>query len=113
MADDSKSTQVQVANARPEDVGKGAARVSRRIMQELGLQPGDVLEVIGQRHTAVIPIPPFPEDEDLEIIRLDGLQRGKAGVSAGERIEVRRAQVKPATRVVLGPAPGLWPIFGG
>lgn len=37
MADDSKSAQVQVANARPEDVGKGAARVSRRIMQELGL----------------------------------------------------------------------------
>lgn len=104
MAEDSKSAQVQVANARPEDVGKGAARVSRRIMQELGLQPGDVLEVVGQRHTAVIPIPPFPEDEDLEIIRLDGLQRANAGVSAGERIEVRRAQVKPASRVVLGPA---------
>jgi transitional endoplasmic reticulum ATPase len=99
-----KGVQVQVANARPEDVGKGVARVSRKILQSLGIQQGDVLEIIGQRHTAAIAITPYPEDEDLEIIRLDGLQRANAGVTAGERIEVRRIQTRPATRVTLGPA---------
>jgi transitional endoplasmic reticulum ATPase len=96
--------QVQVANARPEDVGKGAARVSRKTLQALGMQPGEALEIIGKRHTAAIVVPPYPEDEDLEIIRLDGLQRGNAGVTAGERIEVRRAQIRAATRVTLAPA---------
>ncbi len=96
--------QVQVANARPEDVGKGAARVSRKTLQALGMQQGEAVEIIGKRHTAAIVVPPYPEDEDLEIIRLDGLQRGNAGVTAGERIEVRRAQTRPATRVTLAPA---------
>ncbi|MFC7554784.1 hypothetical protein ACFQU7_25075 [Pseudoroseomonas wenyumeiae] len=84
MADaEPKGAQVQVANARPEDVGKGIARISRKVMQNLGMQQGDVLEIIGQRHTAAIAVVPFAEDEDLEIIRLDGLQRANAGVSAG------------------------------
>ena len=101
---ESKGVQVQVANARPEDVGKGLARISRKAVKALDLGPGDVLELVGQRHTAVIAAPPYPEDEDLEIIRLDGLQRANAGVSAGERIDVRRAQARPATRVTLAPA---------
>jgi transitional endoplasmic reticulum ATPase len=96
--------QVQVANARPEDVGKGTARVSRKTLQALGMQQGEALEISGKRHTAALVLPPYPEDEDLEIIRLDGLQRGNAGVTAGERIEVRRAQVRAATRVTLAPA---------
>ncbi|MBI0534755.1 AAA family ATPase [Roseomonas sp. KE2513] len=101
---DSKGTQVQVANARPEDVGKGVARVSRKVMQALGVQQGDALEIIGQRHTAALALPPYPEDEDLEIIRLDGLQRANAGVTAGERIEIRAAGARTATRVTLAPA---------
>ncbi|RKK06027.1 AAA family ATPase [Pseudoroseomonas wenyumeiae] len=105
MADaEPRGTQVQVANARPEDVGKGIARISRKVMQNLGMQQGDVLEIIGQRHTAAIAVVPFAEDEDLEIIRLDGLQRANAGVSAGERIEVRRVQARPAARVTVAPA---------
>ena len=105
MADtETKGTQVQVANARSEDVGKGVARVSRKLMQALGMQQGDPIEIVGKRHTAAIAVPPYPEDEDLEIIRLDGLQRANAGVTAGERIEVRPAQVRTATRVTLAPA---------
>lgn len=46
--------QVQVANARPEDVGKGAARVSRKTLQALGMRQGDTLEITGKRHTAAI-----------------------------------------------------------
>jgi len=99
-----KGVQVQVANARPEDVGKGVARVSRKALQALGIGQGDVLEIVSARHTAAIAVPPYPEDEDLEIIRLDGLQRANAGVTAGERIEIRRVEAKAATRVTLAPA---------
>ncbi|MBN8928395.1 MAG: AAA family ATPase [Rhodospirillales bacterium 69-11] len=105
MADpDPKTVQVQVANARPEDVGKGVARVSRKVLQALGMQQGDPIEIASQRHTAALALPPYPEDEDLEIIRLDGLQRANAGVTAGERVEVRRAVLRTATRVTFAPA---------
>ena len=99
-----KGVQVQVANARTEDVGKGIARISRKTMQALGVRQGDAIEIIGPRHTAAIAVAPYSEDEDLEIIRLDGLLRGNAGVTAGERIDVRRADVHPATRITFAPA---------
>jgi transitional endoplasmic reticulum ATPase len=99
-----KGIQVQVANARPEDVGKGVVRVSLAVMQSLGVRTGEAVEIIGRRHTAAIAVPPYEEDEGLEIIRLDGLQRANAGVTAGERLEIRRADVRPAARVTLAPA---------
>lgn len=101
---EAKGAQVQVANARPEDVGKGVARVSRGTFQALGMQPGEAIEIIGKRHTAAVAVPSYPEDEQLAIIRLDGLQRGNAGVAAGEQIEVRRAQARPASRITFAPA---------
>ncbi|HTR18162.1 MAG TPA: CDC48 family AAA ATPase [Acetobacteraceae bacterium] len=101
---DSKGIQLTVANARPEDVGKGVARISRRAALALNLGPGDVLELAGPRHTVAIPVPPYPEDETLEIIRLDGLQRANAGVAASDRIDLRRVQPRVATRVTLAPA---------
>lgn len=105
MADaEPKGMQVQVANARPEDVGKGVARIGRRVLQALGIREGDPLEIIGQRHTAALAVPPYPEDEAIEIIRLDGLQRANAGVTGGDHVEVRRAEVKAAKRVTLAPA---------
>lgn len=94
---EAKGVQVQVANARPEDVGKGVARISRKAMQAMGVREGDALEIAGKRHTAAIAMQPYPED-------LDGLQRANAGVSAGEHIEIRRAELRTATRVTLAPA---------
>lgn len=99
-----KTVQVQVANARPEDVGKGGARVSRKTLQALGIAQGEAIEIVASRHTTAIALPPFPEDEDLEIIRLDGLQRANAGVTAGERVELRPAPAPVASRITFAPA---------
>jgi len=105
MADtDPKGERVQVANARSQDVGKCVARLGRAVLERLGIREGEPIEIIGQRHTAAIAVPPYPEDEGLEIIRLDGLQRANAGVGSGDFVEVRPAEVKPANRVVLAPA---------
>ncbi|MDO9706836.1 CDC48 family AAA ATPase [Paracraurococcus lichenis] len=101
---ETKGVQLQVANARAEDVGKGVARISRKAFQALGIRSGDAIEVAGKRHTAALAMPPTPEDEDLEIIRLDGLQRANAGVTAGERVAVTRSEARPAIRVTLAPA---------
>jgi transitional endoplasmic reticulum ATPase len=102
--DRSVTRKVQVANLPPSDSGRGFARLPDRLMDELGLAEGDVIEIIGKRSTAARAIRPYGEDENIDIIRLDGLQRANAGVGSGDHVEVRKAQSKPATRVVFAPA---------
>ncbi|MBB5686575.1 CDC48 family AAA ATPase [Sphingobium boeckii] len=103
---DSENTgrRLQVANARPEDSGRGLARLSRATMQALGLAEGDVIEIVGKRTTPARAVFPYQEDEGLELIRLDGLQRANAGVGSGDFIEIRKADSRPAQRVVFAPA---------
>lgn len=105
MADaETPAHRLQVANSRPEDSGRGLAHVPRAMMARLGIQEGDVIEIIGKRSTPARAVLPYPEDEGLEILRIDGLQRANAGVGSGDQVEIRRAESKPATRVVFAPA---------
>ncbi|HEY8505980.1 MAG TPA: CDC48 family AAA ATPase [Gemmataceae bacterium] len=101
---ETRAERLQVAGARPQDVGKSIARLPLKAMQALGLREGDVVEITGKRVTAAFALQPYPEDEGLDVIRLDGLQRANADVGMGDTVEVRKAEVKPARRVVLAPA---------
>ncbi len=96
--------RLQVANLAPADAGRGVARLPVKLMTELGLAEGDVIAISGKRQTAARAIRPYGDDEGLDIIRLDGLQRANAGIGSGEFVEVKKAKSKPATRVVFAPA---------
>ena len=96
--------RLQVANLPPADSGRGIARVPKKIMDQLGLADGDVIEIVGKRVTPARAIRPYGDDEGLDIIRLDGLQRANAGVGSGDFVEVRKGLSKAATRVVFAPA---------
>ena len=47
-----KSRKVQVASLPPADSGRGFARLPDKLMDELGLTEGDVIEIVGKRTTA-------------------------------------------------------------
>ena len=96
--------RLQVAGSKVKDSGKGVARVSRKALEELGIRDGDTIEIVGKRATPAIALPPYSEDEGLDVIRLDGLQRANADVGMGDHVEIRRAEPKPATRIQLAPA---------
>ncbi|MEN2786415.1 CDC48 family AAA ATPase [Sphingomonas qilianensis] len=105
MADSENPVRkLQVANARPEDSGRGLAHVPRSLMAALALIEGDVIEIVGKSSTPARAVAPYAEDEGLEIVRIDGLQRANAGVGSGDFVEVRKVESKPATRVVFAPA---------
>jgi transitional endoplasmic reticulum ATPase len=99
-----KSRKVQVASLPPADSGRGFARLPDKLMDELSLNEGDVIEIRGKRTTAARAIRPYGEDEGIDIIRLDGLQRANAGVGSGDFVEVAKADSSPATRIVFAPA---------
>ena len=98
------TVRLQVAAARQEESGQGIARMPRSAFQALGITDGDFVEIEGKRLTAAVAIPGYPEDEALEVVRLDGLQRANAGTASGEHVTIRKADAKPATRVVFAPA---------
>jgi transitional endoplasmic reticulum ATPase len=105
MADEERQpTRLQVATMRPEDSGRGLARLPRRLMAELALGEGDVVEIAGKRATPARAVAPYPEDEGLDIIRLDGLQRANAEIGSGDFVTIRKAESKSAQRVVFAPA---------
>jgi len=96
--------RLQVAPARQEESGQGLARMPRSAFKELGINEGDVVEITGKRRTAAIAMAAYAEDDTLDVIRLDGLQRGNAEAGSGEHVDILKAESRPATRVVFAPA---------
>ena len=101
---DDRAIKLQVAAARQEESGHGIARLSRTSLSAIGALEGDVLEITGKSATVARAMLGYPEDEELQVIRLDGLQRGNAEVGSGEYVKVRKAESRPAQRVVFAPA---------
>lgn len=96
--------RLQVAAARQEESGQGIARMPRSAFQALGITEGDVIEIVGKRSTVAVAMPAYDEDQSLDVVRLDGLQRGNAETGSGEHVTIRRAESRPAKRVVFAPA---------
>lgn len=101
---DKDTIRLQVAAARQEESGRGIARMPRTAFQALGISEGDIVEIEGKRVTAALAFHAYDEDESLEVVRVDGLQRANAETASGEHVKIRRAESRPATRVVFAPA---------
>ncbi len=103
MAND-HSLRLKVASAQQPDVGKGIVRIGQTQIRELGLGRGDIVEIRGKGVTAAIVVPAYPQDEGIDIIRMDGLIRSNAKVGIGEYVELKKSQWKAAKKVTLAPA---------
>ncbi|MEO0871833.1 MAG: AAA family ATPase, partial [Pseudomonadota bacterium] len=101
---ETRSVRLQVAPARQEESGQGIVRMPRSAFQQLGITEGDVVQIEGKRVTVAIAMAAYPEDDTLDVVRLDGLQRGNAEAASGEHVVISSAQSRPATRVVFAPA---------
>ena len=101
---ETRDVKLQVAAARQEESGHGIARLPRSAMGALAVAEGDIVEIVGKRATAARVVHAYPEDEALQLVRLDGLQRANADVGSGDHVVVRRAESRPAQRVIFAPA---------
>ena len=99
-----KEIELRVVEALQNDVGKGIVRIDTQSRNELGVNVGDVVEIIGKRTTVAIVWKAHVEDEGLGIIRMDGTTRYNAKVSIGDKVRVRKANVREARTVILAPS---------
>ena len=95
---------LRVAEGLSQDVGAGRARLDAETRLQLGVSPGDVVEIEGGRKTGAIVWRARPVDEGKGIIRIDNLTRKNARVSIGDKVIVRKAEPKIAHRVLIAPA---------
>ncbi len=103
MPSTTKEYILRVAEAKRYEAMRGKARIPERVMNKLGIDPGDVIEITGRRTTVAIAWPAFKEDENSDIIRIDGIIRKNAGVSIGEKVIIRKVEAKPAIHVKFAP----------
>lgn len=94
---------LRVAEAYHKDVGRGIARIDTRLMQQMGLVSGDIIEISGKAKTYAI-VWPNVEREQENRIRIDGNLRSNAKVGIDDRVTIQKVQAKHAQRVTLAPS---------
>lgn len=99
----SPKIQLRVAEAKHRDVGKRRARIDTLSMDRLGIKPGEVVELIGKRSTPVTVWPCESQENDRDIIRIDGQTRKNVGVGLNDFLTVRKIRSKAARSVFLIP----------
>ena len=94
---------LKVAEAPQSDVGLGRARVDTRTRMTLGVDVGEIIEIVGKKSTAAKLFRTMQEDEGKGIVRIDGLVRRNLGISISDKVEVKKATVDGAQRVTIAP----------
>src|SRR3989344_2411053 len=99
-----KEVRLKVMEAVQDDVNKGIVKIDSAFMKQMEVNPGDIVEIKGERSTAAIVDRAYPGDIGLNIIRMDGNIRRNARTSIGEMVTIVKAAVKPAKKVSIAPA---------
>lgn len=94
---------LRVAETNPKFVGRGMALVDPKIMEEMDLSTGDVIEVSGKKKSYVLLWSSQRDDHGKRLIRIDGYTRNNIGVGIDDTVGVRKVNVKKAEQVILAP----------
>jgi transitional endoplasmic reticulum ATPase len=95
--------KLKVSEAKYRDVGKGIAHIPKRVMRQLSINSGDVIEIEGDSKlkTSVIAWPAYDPDENADSILIDQITRSNAGTHLDDFITVRKAKTVLATSISL------------
>jgi transitional endoplasmic reticulum ATPase len=104
MVEEIELRVAEIPSTRQDDVGRGIVRMDTRAMKDLGVMPGDIVEINGNRKTVTIVDTAYPSDVGLGIVRMDGLTRKNAGTTIGETIKIKKVQWAEADKVTLAPS---------
>ncbi len=99
----SKLIELELVEALQEDIDKGLARVSSKVMNELDLVSGDIIEIKGKESSVVRVMRSIKDDLNKRVIRLDGTTRSNISASIGDNIKVSKTKIQEAKKITLSP----------
>ena len=94
---------LKVAETNPKFVGRGMALVDPKVMEEMDLSTGDVIEISGKKKSYVLLWSGQRDDQGKKLIRIDGYTRNNIGVGIDDIVSVHKVNVKKAEQVILAP----------
>jgi transitional endoplasmic reticulum ATPase len=95
---------LRVAETNPKFVGRGIALLDPKVMEELNLSTGDVIEIFGKKKTFALLWSSQPTDYGAGIIRIDGYTRNNIVAGIDDRVTIQKVKdVEKAEQVILTP----------
>lgn len=99
-----KNIMLRVAETYPKFVGRGVCLIDPKVMQDVNLIPGDVIEISSQsKKSYVLLWTSQPSDYGRGLIRIDGYTRNNISLGIDDLVNIRKVIVKNATQIVLSP----------
>ena len=96
--------KVRVKDAYKSDAGRGRIRMDPKVINDLELRTGDVIEIVHQavgKKTAALLYPGKIEDKGTNTIRIDSSLRRNIGASLDDFVEIRKIQASLADRITF------------
>jgi transitional endoplasmic reticulum ATPase len=105
MRNNDNNLTLKVAETNPKFVGRGIALIDPKIMEELNLATGDVIEITGHKKKSYVLLwSSQPTDYDKRLIRIDGYTRSNISVGIDDKVTINKVNnVKKAEQVILSP----------
>ena len=95
------SLRLKVTEALGKDVGRALARMDPADIKALGIEIGDIVEIVGKRRTVCKVMPAFKDDRGGARVQMDGISRGNAEAALDDMVVVRKVLAQPAQRIAL------------
>jgi transitional endoplasmic reticulum ATPase len=99
-----KKLTLRIAETNPKFVGRGVAIMDPKVMDDLHLSTGDVIEISGKKKTFVLLWSSQPTDHGTGLIRIDGYTRSNIGLGIDDKVTVQKVtKVTKAEQVIVAP----------
>ena len=95
---------LKIAETNPKFVGRGVALIDPKVMEEMQLSTGDVIEISGRKKTFVLLWSGQSTDYGSGLIRIDGYTRSNVGLGIDDKITIRKvSNIAKAEQVIIAP----------
>jgi transitional endoplasmic reticulum ATPase len=99
-----EQVSLRVAETDPKFVGRGIALVDPKVIKDLSLSTGDVVEISGNRRkTHALLWSSQQSDSGKRLIRVDGYTRNNLGIGIDDNVSIKKMTSKKAEQVILSP----------
>ncbi|PIN93383.1 AAA family ATPase [Candidatus Pacearchaeota archaeon CG10_big_fil_rev_8_21_14_0_10_31_24] len=103
MTKEKQILSLEIGESLQEDIDKGIARIPSKIFDTLKIVPGDIVEIKGKFSSVIRVVRALSQDNDRDLIRIDGTTRTNISASIGDKISIQPIELEPASSITLAP----------
>jgi len=103
-------SEFTVQESYTRDVSRGIVRIDKKTMNELNIDSGDIVEIVGGHKAVTQCLQMYPADEGKKIVRVDGLVRNNCKAEIGDVVHIRKIKSTAAESVMVAPLEAIPPL---